>query len=821
MKRNALFTLIALVFFLTNLLYAANQTYRIAGYVMDQKSREGLAGANITIVNTTVGATTDLDGFFQLPPLPAGAYQIKVTYMGYSSKTIRLAHLIHDTTLTIALNQNILSGPRINIVATRATRRISPVTFSSLDRQEISARHTVQDIPELLSELPSTTFYSESGTGLGYSYLSIRGFGQRRISVMINGVPQNDPEDHNVYWVDFPDFLSNVQDIQVQRGAGNAFYGPAAIGGSINIISNYFSPQRQIKASVGYGSFNTRKYSLAYNSGLLFNKFVFYSRFSRIQTDGYRENAWIDFKSYFLGLAYYTAHSSLRLQFYGGPIADALTYTGIPKEYNSNSTLRRKNFNWWDYADDGKTVYFSERRKDEIENFNQPHWELLHEYRINDKATLNNTLFYIKGYGFFDYDGSWGTPEYFRLTPQYGYQVDSIPSDALIRAYVDNNQVGWLPQFIYKSRLGELVLGAELRMHRSLHWGRLQKGTGLPPDVVGSNGRHYYQYRGAKDIASLYFHQTSQIWPKLSLMSDLQYAYKKYRLYDEKFIGNDFSIPYHFLNPRTGLSYQLNEHMDAYANLSFTQREPRLKNFYDAAEASSPKSWGYVVPQFELNPDSTYNFNKPLVKPETLTDFEFGWAYHTPDFRLNINYYYMDFHNEIVKSGQLDRFGQPITGNAPRTLHQGIEVSGQWQINSHWQLAANATYGKNRLVKYKVYDWSGQATDLSGNPIAGFPDVLSNLRLTYSWRKIYASLNGHYQGAFYTDNFKNETHKVDAFHVFNLDLRYQMAQLANVKINAKLHVANLLNKKYLSHGEGQDFFPGAPRSYFVNLELVY
>ncbi len=821
MKHQTVPYLIALLTLVCQFLFAANNQYRISGYVTDKANNEGLAGANISVINTTVGTTTDIDGYFTLPPLPEGSYGIKIIYMGYSSKTIRIAHLNRDTTLSVALDQNILSGPRINIIATRATKRISPVTFSSLDRREISARYTIQDIPQLLSELPSTTFYSESGTGLGYSYLSIRGFGQRRISVMINGVPQNDPEDHNVYWVDFPDFLSNVQDIQVQRGAGNAFYGPAAIGGSINIISNYFSPQRQIKASVGYGSYNTRKYSLAYNSGLLWDKLVFYSRFSRIQTDGYRENAWIDFKSYFLGLAYYTARSSLRLQFYGGPIADALTYTGIPKEYNGDATLRRKNFNWWDYGDDGKTIYFSERRKDEIENFNQPHLELLHEYRLNNKITLNNTLFYMKGYGFFDYDGSWGTPEYFRLTPEYGFHVDSIPSDALIRAYVDNNQVGWLPQFIYKSRSGELVLGAELRLHRSLHWGRLQKGSGLPSQVVGDHARRYYQYRGAKDIASLYFHQTSRIRPKLTLMSDLQYAYKKYHLYDEKFIGTDFSVPYHFLNPRTGLNYQINPSMDAYVNLSYTQREPRLKNFYDAAEASSPKSWGYVVPQFELNADSTYNFDKPLVKPEALTDFELGWAYHSPRFRLNINYYYMDFVNEIVKSGQLDRFGEPITGNAPRTLHQGIEVSGRWQISPRWQFSANATYGKNRLVEYKVYDWSGNATDLSGNPIAGFPDALANARLTYSWNKIYVSLHGHYQGAFYTDNFKNEKHKVDAFQVFHLDIRYQLARLADVQINAKLHVSNLLDKKYLSHGEGQDFFPAAPRSYFVNLEIAY
>ena len=65
--------------------------------------------------------------------------------------------------------------------------------------------------------------------------MTLRGFDQRRVSVMINGVPQNDPEDHNVYWVNFPDLASSLQDIQVQRGAGSAFYGPAAIGGSSSV----------------------------------------------------------------------------------------------------------------------------------------------------------------------------------------------------------------------------------------------------------------------------------------------------------------------------------------------------------------------------------------------------------------------------------------------------------------------------------------------------------------------------------------------------------------------------------------------------------
>src|SRR5690606_13424038 len=142
-----------------------------------------------------------------------------------------------------------------------------------VDRKDIEENYTVQDIPQFLGSLPSTTFYSENGNGIGYNYLSIRGFDQRRISVSVNGIPQNDPEDHNVYWLDFPDLLSSTELIQVQRGAGSGVTGYPAIGGSINIITSPFSDQVQLNFSASVGSFNTRKYSAAFSSGLINNKY--------------------------------------------------------------------------------------------------------------------------------------------------------------------------------------------------------------------------------------------------------------------------------------------------------------------------------------------------------------------------------------------------------------------------------------------------------------------------------------------------------------------------------------------------------------------
>jgi len=806
----------------------AEATWNIYGSVLDEISGDRLAGANIYIDGTSLGVTSNSDGNFSLSSLPAGSYALQVDYVGYSRQTHQIHLAAADTNLVVRLNQDILNGPVVTVSATQAHQRVSAITFSELDKKSLKARHTVQDMPELLAEMPSTTFYSETGSGLGYNYLSIRGFGQRRISVMINGIPQNDPEDHNTYWVNFPDLAANVQQIQVQRGAGGAFYGPAAIGGSINILTNYFSPQPKFSAYAGIGAYNTRKLSMSYNTGIIKDKYVFFGRFSNIKTDGYRKRGWIDFSSYFLGGAYYDKNQNLRLHFYGGPIKDGLIYNGLPKFVNDDTQLRRQNYSYWEADTEADTItYATDRRKDEVENFNQPHVELLHEYKISRNLTLNNALFYIRGYGYFDYDGAWvnyysNPQEYFRLTPEYGFSDTlSIPWDTLIRAYVDNNQIGWLPQLSWKNGKEELVLGAELRVHRSLHWGRLQKGSNLPDDAVGSGARHYYEYKGSKNIASVYLHQAHEIRRNLIFMGDLQYTFKRYRLYDEKFLDNDFSIDYQFLNPRVGLNYNLSSIANTYISLSHTSREPRLKNYYDAAEGSTPEAWGLVQPQFELNADSSYNFNKPVVKPEHLTGLELGYVMRTEKFHGFINLYHMAFVDEIIKSGALDRFGQPITGNADYTVHQGIELGGQIQFIPQLALSGNFSYSSNKLIFYSYYRDDGSVQNLDGNVIAGFPNMLGNLRLTYAWNGLTTSVAGRYMGKMYTDNFENEENTMDLFTVFNFNFNWKLEQIGIKGIIIQAQLNNVLNTNYLAHGEGDAYFPAATRNGFIGLRFEY
>jgi iron complex outermembrane receptor protein len=711
------------------------------------------------------------------------------------------------------------------VFPTQAVGRETPVTFSNLSRRELSVRYSDQDVPVLLSELPSITYYSENGNGIGYNYINLRGFDQRRLSVMINGVPQNDPEDHDVYWIDFPDLLASTENIQVQRGAGSAFYGPPAIGGSVNLVTNPFSqkPSITLESMYGFQEFgtdnsvplNTRKYAATINSGLVGHQYMFYGRLGKIQSDGYRQNSWVDLDSYFLGAVRFDENMTTRIHFFGGPIADGLSYYGLPKFVNDNKELRLQNLVDWgvDSAGTGYS-YAIPRRPQEVESFNQPHYELMNEWRISPTLTLNNTLFYYTGDGYYDYDASWADTSMLRIGYNYGIPTTQNPTNTLVRAFVGNKQWGWLPRLEINHGNGTLTAGAELRFHRSVHWGKIQYAEGLPegfdPDY------HFYQYNGKKDILSLYLHELFHARDDITVMGDIQFVRNQYAIENEKYLGNDFSLPYFFVNPRVGLNYNFNSEWNGYFTVAYTSREPRLRNLYAAED-----SYFGATPQFQADTSGgkvTYNFAEPLAKPERLLDVEAGVAVRAPQGRLSADVYWMEFADELVMSGQVDIFGVPVTGNAERTRHIGLEVEGAYNLGEFFTATGNLSLSRDRHVHYSVID-NGMRVTLDGNPIAGFPDALGNLRLSYHNNALTASVLAKYVGPFYTDNFKNENNKNDAYTVFNGEVLYRLPKVFDTQVQVRAEIRNIFNNLYFASGDGNAFFPAAERNYLVGLTL--
>jgi iron complex outermembrane receptor protein len=781
------------------------QTGSIRGKVVDAETKQLLEHANIVIEGTQLGSTTDREGAFFIGGVPHGTYIIRASFLGYIPQRESIEISTEGVTVEFMLSPTILPGQTVVITAMRGKERETPITFASVKKDEIQKRYTYQDIPVLLSELPSITYYSESGNGLGYNYINLRGFDQRRLSVMINGIPQNDPEDHNVYWLDFPDLLATTEDIQVQRGAGSAFYGPPAIGGSVNLVTSLFSNEPAVSLEAGMGSYNTNRYSVGVGSGLVEDRYAFFGRLSRLKSSGYREQSWSDFSAYFLGAVRYDETMTTQIQLYGGPFKDHLAYYGIPKSDIKDRVKRR-----WNPIS----------RPEEIENFSQPHYELFHEWRLSDRLTLNNTIFLVEGEGFFDYDGSWADTTMLRLTSEYGFQPAGNPENTIVRSYVDNTQWGWLPRITYEFVGGTTTIGAEVRIHRSHHYGNIRWAQNLPSGGRGRETADYrfYEYRGGKDMASAYVHTLYRLQPSATLMGSLQYVFNRYSLGHEKYIGTEFDMDYHFLNPKVGVNINLSEQINAYVNLAYTSREPRRKNLYDATF-----SWVGEVPQFEQKSGGAYDFSRPLVKPEQLLNVELGAAYTDHGNRLGLHLYWMDFRNEIVSSGQLDLFGQPITGNANRTRHAGIELTGAALLVDGFSLQGNATLSSNTIVRHTTYVKEKSqivARSLNGNRIAGFPDILANLRVSYDTEAWFASLGMTHVGDRFTDNFEREDRKADAYIVINAIAGTRLKDAAGLRlVEVRFQLNNLLDALYASHGEGDEFFPAAERNFFASVKI--
>lgn len=806
------------------------QVKSIQGIVKDSESKSPLQNANVLIKGTSTGTTSDEDGRFVLSGKFSESDTILISFVGYKNYSKQISQLNEDQ-IIVELQKIYLQSQTILVEASVGKKGITPIAFDKINKDEIQKDYVVQDVPNYLSQLPSTTFYSENGNGIGYNYLSIRGFDQRRISVSINGIPQNDPEDHNVYWLDFPDLLASTELIQVQRGAGSGVVGYPAVGGSINIITSPFSEKPQLSLSASYGSFNTKKYSASFSSGLINNKYSIYAKLSQIQSSGYRDLSWAKLNSYHLSAVRYDDKLTTQFNFYGGPISDGLAYTGVAKFAVKDLNLRKQNFSYWE-ANANKYIYTLDRKPTEIENFSQPHFELLNEYQLNKKIKFNSALFLVIGSGFFDYDGSWAIPafgydDYFRLKSN-GYDSTMIPTNALIRAQVENKQFGWIPKFSFDHSNGNLVIGGEFRIHRSEHFGNIIFAENLPAGVT--KDYQYYFYNGAKNIFSGFVHESYNLTNEINLLGELQLAYHKYEIFNEKYLGNDFSVDDLFLNPRVGINYKFSERQNVFLSFARVTREPRLKNYYDAAESS-----GGETPQFELNNNGTYNFNSPLVKPETMNDLEIGTSFNNNFFSLNLNLYYMLFENEIVKNGKVDRFGQPITGNVDQTTHIGFEISSVVKILNGLELFGNASYSKNKITNGKYFISETESIDISNNSISGFPEFLFNLGLQYNHNNIFIKLNAKYVGKFYSDNFDGRLSEYliqfpgfidytdninDAYFTMDLFTSYEV-NLLNSLTNSKIfiQVNSVFDNLYSAYAIGKEFFPAAERNFIAGIQV--
>ena len=800
---------------------------------------EGLAGANVTLLvqplyENVRGAVTDGNGEFVFTGLRLVEHKIRASFVGYS--TVELSVLPgapQSESFVIVLARAAIQSDPIVVIASRSDPIEGAVTTSSITARQLDELPQMQDTPMHLSSRPSITSYTESGNGIGYTYMSMRGFGQRRIAVSINGIAQNDPETFDVFWINFFDLEDVVSDIQVQRGASGSVYGSTGVGGAINIVTDPFTPFPKINVEVGRGSFGTAKYGMSASSGLLGDRLVLFGKASRLETNGYRDWSWSKFWRFFGGARLIGDRSSLTIQGFGGRQNDALTYLGIPKAANTVA------------VGDGFGGLIDRRSNpssaaQEVERFHQPHLHLRHRHSFDDGLELDQTLFAVKGKGYFDFDASFRSANYLRLPdsfvggsnrdqPLFIARNDITPQSVLFRAFLDQWQIGWQPKLEIDRGKSKSLIGLEARLHRSLKWGRIQSSDIIPDDYVGDSDYRVYSFRAEKLVSSVFASHQRQLSTTVSLKAELLGTAKRYRVYDEDFFNTEFSKPYLFVNPRVGINVRPSESLSAYASIAFSQREPRLKALYDGEEAGA----GFQ-PLFQTDDNGDFDYGKPVVKAEKLLNGETGFRYSTRRAFAAVNLYLMEFRDEIVPSGGLDQFGIPRTGNADKTRHLGVELETRMEIHPTTEWYLSLMRSRNRFSEFVEYGFDGVGRDRSGNPIAGFPDQAgySSLTLRKSGLSLIASIT--FAGRQFIDNSAGilatgeqvKDLELDAYWHAGLSLRYHFEDASLLRgLDLSVDVNNLTDRSILLAGnEGfgvAQFYPYAGRHVYARMRYNF
>jgi iron complex outermembrane receptor protein len=804
MKTKLLAVMLVLVF--------SAQAEAFYGKVVNKKNNQPVEFAFIKINETVI--QTNEKGVFYQTGIAVGAYEIEIYRMGYATQKKEILLPLEHTLLIELTPESILLN-RVHVNETRAQERKTPVTFSTMNQTEIRDKNFGQDIPMLLNDMPNVFSYSDAGNAIGYSNLKVRGFDQTRIGVMINGIPLNDPEDHQVYWVDMPDFAESVSDIQFQRGVGSSVYGVSSFGGSLNMDTSLIPQQKSIQLYADYGSYHT--YKMGFNA--IFEPLEKYKakiRFSKIESDGYRDRSSTDLLAYYVALARLGRRSTTEFIYYNGIETTQAAWDASPE----SELITHHQHNPYNYYD-------------ETDNFTQPHYEMHHRYLFQENLDMKNTLFYIHGNGFYRQ-----LKENVNLW-KYGLAEEPGPKADVVREkWVKKDHFGWIGNVNWQHNTGELTIGTYLSQFVSNHWGEVDS-LGIEIADFQSDFR-YYRYVGDKSYVTFFVNEQFELTPNITLMANLYFQNIRYRLQQKEagnFTGaylNHYTIDYHFFNPRLGVNINLNQLWNLYGNISLSKREPTDRELFDTWYGADHLG---VAPLFAVA-DTVFsesgeilhvNWQKPFVKEEELLNYELGLNYLTGLTELRLNLFWMDFQNEIVAYGGVDDDGIPIRGNADKTVHRGVEFSAIRELPFQFSINGSISYNDNYFKKFIAYEfdenWSPIERNYSGNSIAGFPDWLVKSTLTYKIKQYKASLQFSYVGKQYLDPTQNVERTVPAYCLLHFYTKVELGKVgffSNMELNVRLN--NLLNKKYYTAGYYYDenyYWPGAGTHALVGVRLIY
>ncbi|EGV42272.1 TonB-dependent receptor [Bizionia argentinensis JUB59] len=682
----------------------------------------------------------------------------------------------------------------------------SPITHSNLSKEDIQERNLGQDIPILLNFLPSVVTTTDAGAGVGYTGIRVRGINAQSTNVTINGIPYNDSESLGTFWVNLNDFASSVESLQLQRGVGTSTNGSGAFGASVNVLTDAVSKEAYGELSNSFGSFNTRKHTMKFSTGLLDDRIEFAGRLSNIKSDGYIDRATSNLKSYFLQGSYKTDNTLIK----------AITFSGKEVTYQSWNGLEDKDklkndrtYNTaGEYTDENGDIQFYEN---EVDDYQQDHYQLHWNQRFDNNWSTNMALNYTAGHGYFEQykeDASFA---------DYGLNDVTIGSETILetdlvrRRWLDNNFYVVNANANYKKNAADLLFGGSYSYYNGDHFGEIIWSQFASNSM---NTDRYYDNKGTKTDINFFGKGTFKLNDKMSLFADLQIRLVDYEINGINSYMTLLQVDenYTFFNPKAGINYKFNAENSMYFSYARANREPSRDDFENNAD----------------------------VKPEQLNDFELGWRHDKQAFRINVNAYYMLYNEQLILTGDLDQSGSPIRTNSGDSYRLGLEIEAAVQLGEKWSLQPSVTWSSNKN-KETITEIDGSLVNLGQTSISFSPEWIASNAITFQpINNLQLTLLSKFVGDQFMSNTEAKASKLDNYFINDFNINYEIKTNRILKsILFSGLVNNIFNVKYASNGfyytydddysnppqvttiHGAGFYPQSTTNFLLGMTLKF
>ena len=679
----------------------------------------------------------------------------------------------------------------VQVVSTRASKK-TPMAYTNMDKKALKAVNFGQDVPYLLSLTPSVTMTSDAGNGIGYTSLRVRGTDPSRINITANGIPMNDAESAQLYWVNMGDFASSVQSMQIQRGVGTSTNGAGAFGATLNMLTENIGMEPYLGLDFSGGSYYSHKETLRFGTGLLSGHWGIQGRLSDIGSKGYLDRASTKLNSYFIQAGYFSDNTVVKL----------ITWNGIEETYHAwnytskyEQSLYGRTYNsCGEYYDAQGNVHYYDGQTD---NYHQQNYQLIWNQRLNRELNLNTALHYTKGSGYYE--------EYKRKRTLFEYDLDPemtwAQSDLVRQKKMDNDFYGVVASLNYNNHENlQATLGGGWNKYDGDHFGQI-KWVKMPVSELMPD-HPYYDENAKKTDFNVYSKLMYDFLPGLNAYVDMQYRHVGIKMVgptDEinwdtnKRIVYDMKESFDFFNPKAGLNYDITPNHKAYVSYAIAHKEPTRNNYQD-----------------------NMNAELPMPKSERLNDLEVGYKYQSPTFSAGVNFYWMDYKDQFVLTGEINKIGEAITRNLDKSFRLGVELEAAWKPVDWFRWDANATWSRNRVKDITVQLTDGSVANLGDQPLAFSPEWIANNVFSFNYQGFSASIQSQYISKQYLTNTGFESYQtlddngkpvdvgmmLDGHFNTNVDLSYTfgLKQLGVKDVTLGVTLYNIFSAKYDNNG---------------------